>query len=89
MYLRSLLGFIDLSPWMCALDWVITGDEIGAGGIEADPRDVRAVFYPYLAAGVPLYFKQWGGRHNKALKNTLAGEKWAQLGGYISHNACR
>jgi protein gp37 len=58
-------------------------------GGDRDPRDVRAVLYPYLAAGVPLYFKQWGGRHNKALKNTLAGEKWAQLGGYISHNVCR
>ncbi len=87
--LEPLLGFIDLSPWMCALDWVISGGETGAGGRIADPMNVRAVRDQCVAAGVPLYFKQWGGRQNKEISNTLDVKKWEQLGGYTSNSARR
>ena len=72
--LEPLLGRIDLSPWLHALDWVITGGETGAGGRQADPEHLRAVRDQCVAAGVPLFFKQWGGRMNKQLENTLDGE---------------
>jgi len=87
--LEPLLGPIDLSPWLNVLDWVINGGETGAGGRKADLGDLRAVRDQCSAAGVPLFFKQWGGRKNKQEKNTLDGKKWEQLGGYISPKACR
>lgn len=81
--LEPLLGFVDLNLWLRELDWVITGGETGAGGRKAKLKDVRAVRDQCLAAGVPLFFKQWGGWKNKQLKNTLDGKKWEQLGAYI------
>ena len=62
----------------------LTGGETGAGGRKADSENVRAVRDQCAAAGVPLFFKQWGGRHNKQLKNTLDGRKWEQLAGYTT-----
>jgi protein gp37 len=41
------------------------------------------------AAGLPLFFKQWGGRHSKQRRNTLDGKKWEQLGGRTPYNARR
>jgi protein gp37 len=82
--LEPLLGPIDLRSWLLALDWVITGGETGAGGRKADPENVRSVRDQCTAAGIPFYFKQWGGRHNKQLQNTLDGRKWEQLGGYTT-----
>lgn len=81
--LEPLLGRIDLNTWLHALDWVITGGETGAGGRRANLGDMRAVRDQCSAAGVPLFFKQWGGRNNKQLENTLDDKKWEQLGGYI------
>ena len=85
--LEPLLGPIDLRSWLPVLDWVITGGETGTGGRKADPENVRAVRDQCAVAGVPLFFKQWGGRHNKQLKNTLDGRKWEQLGGYTTLKA--
>jgi protein gp37 len=77
--LEPLLDRIDLSTWLNALDWVIAGGETGSGGRQADAAHLREVRDQCVAAGVPLFFKQWGGRKNKQLGNTLDGKKWEQL----------
>ena len=78
--LEPLLGRIDLSQWLNSLDWVIAGGETGSGGRQADAAHLRIVRDQCVAAGVPLFFKQWGGRKNKQLENTLDGKKWEQRG---------
>ena len=82
--LEPLLGPIDLRSWLRELDWVITGGETGPGGRKVDPRHLREVRDQCVAVGVPLFFKQWGGRHNRRLPNTLDGRKWEQMADYTS-----
>jgi protein gp37 len=82
--LEPLLDPIDLRSWLHELDWVITGGETGPGSRKADPRHLREVRDQCAAVGVPLFFKQWGGRHNKRLPNTLDGRKWEQMPDYTS-----
>lgn len=82
--LEPLLGCIDLQRWMHALDWVITGGETGTGGRQAEINHLRKIRDQCVEAGVPLFFKQWGGRNNKKRANTLDGEKWEQQGKYTA-----
>ncbi len=45
----------------------------------------RAIRDACLAAGVPFFFKQWGGRTPKALGRELGGRLWDEMpdvGGY-------
>jgi protein gp37 len=32
-----------------------------------------------VAAGVPFFFKQWGGRHSKAGGRLLLGREWNEM----------
>jgi protein gp37 len=80
--LEPLLGRVDPGRWLPDLDWVIAGGETGPGGREADPDHVRLVRDRCAAAGVPFFFKQWGGRSGKARGNALDGDRWEQLGDY-------
>ena len=43
-----------------ALDWVIVGGESGPGARPMHPDWVRSIRDQCIAAGVPLFFKQWG-----------------------------
>ncbi len=51
------LGRIDLS----GVNWVIVGGESGAKARPMRPEWVRAIRDQCGPAGVPLFFKQWGG----------------------------
>ena len=42
------------------IHWVIVGGESGPGARPCDPAWVRAIRDRCVAAGVPLFFKQWG-----------------------------
>ncbi|MFJ9365420.1 DUF5131 family protein [Nocardia sp. NPDC101769] len=62
-----------------ALDWVIVGGESGphARVMAADwARDLRD---QCVEAGVPFFFKQWGGRTPKAAGRELDGLAWDQM----------
>ncbi|MBL1079490.1 phage Gp37/Gp68 family protein [Nocardia sp. 2] len=62
-----------------ALDWVIVGGESGpkARPVQADwVRDLRD---QTLAAGVPFFFKQWGGRTPQTAGRELDGRRWDQM----------
>ena len=51
------VGPIDLRR----IDWVIVGGESGANARRMEPDWVRSVRDRCVAAGVPFFFKQWGG----------------------------
>jgi len=57
---EPLLGPIPHLP-LEGIDWVIVGGESGPCHRPMDPRWVREIRDQCLAAGVPFFFKQWGG----------------------------
>ncbi len=59
-----------------ALDWVVVGGESGANARPMDPAWVRSLRDQCVAADVPFFFKQWGGRRKKAAGRTFDGITW-------------
>ena len=45
------------------IDWVIVGGESGPGARPMDPEWVLDIRDQCRRAGVPFFFKQWGGVH--------------------------
>ncbi|HUR39195.1 MAG TPA: phage Gp37/Gp68 family protein [Planctomycetota bacterium] len=60
------------------IHWVILGGESGPGFRPMHPDWAREVRDQCVEAGVPLFFKQWGGRTPKAGGNVLDGRVWTQ-----------
>jgi len=69
--LGSLAG-LDLS----GIDWVIGGGESGPGARPMAVEWVRELREECLAAGVPFFFKQWGGVVKKRTGRVLDGRTW-------------
>jgi protein gp37 len=69
------LGKIDLT----AIDWVIVGGESGPGARPMEESWVVEIREQCLAAGVPFFFKQWGGVNKKKAGRLLDGRKWEDL----------
>ena len=63
------LGRLDLS----GIGWVITGGESGPGARPMDREWVASVRDQCQAAGVPFFFKQWGGTRKGRAGRTLDG----------------
>ncbi|MFD2182133.1 DUF5131 family protein [Rhodoplanes azumiensis] len=61
------------------IDWVIVGGESGPRARFMDPQWAIQIRNRCLAAGVPFFFKQWGGRSPKAGGRLLDGREWNQL----------
>lgn len=90
---EPLLGPLDLSRWLweeagpawagrnrCPdLNWVIVGGESGPGFRSPDPLWVAEICGQCQAAGVPFFFKQWGGLRPKARGRTLLGRTWDEF----------
>ena len=58
------------------IDWLIVGGESGARARPMHPDWARNLRDQALAAGVALFFKQWGGRTPKAGGRELDGQTW-------------
>lgn len=58
--IEPMLGPIDLSRWIDAIDWVICGGESGGGARPMDIEWPRQLRDQCAAANVPFLFKQWG-----------------------------
>jgi protein gp37 len=58
------------------IDWVIVGGESGPGARPVDPEWVREVRDRCASAGVPFFFKQWGGVLKSRTGRVLDGRKW-------------
>jgi protein gp37 len=69
------LGEIDLT----AIDWVIVGGESGPGARPMEQSWVVEIREQCLAAGVPFFFKQWGGVNKKKAGRLLDGRTWEGL----------
>jgi protein gp37 len=61
------------------LGWVITGGESGAGHRSCDAAWVRDLRDRCVAAGVPFFHKQWGGRTPKSGGRLLDGRTWDEM----------
>jgi len=76
--IEPLLGPIHQIP-LEGIHWVIVGGESGGGRRRMDPEWAREIRNHCVAAGVPFFFKQWGGRTPKANGRELDGRQWDQL----------
>jgi protein gp37 len=68
------IGLIDLSD----IHWVIVGGESGPGARPIEREWVIEVRDQCQTAGVPFFFKQWGGRTPKTGGRSLDGEEFNQ-----------
>lgn len=57
---EPMLGPVDLTRFLPALDWVICGGETGSDARPMHSDWVRLLRASCLVAGVPFYFKGWG-----------------------------
>lgn len=76
--IEPLLGPIptlDLSD----IQWVIVGGESGPKARPMEPAWVKLVHEQCKAAGVPFFFKQWGGTNKKKAGRLLDGRTWDEL----------
>lgn len=90
---EPLLDKIDLRTWLKAwtedeapmewrhpsLNWVICGGESGPGARPMDRDWVRSLRDQCAGAGVPFFFKQWGGSNKKITGRELDGLEWSQF----------
>lgn len=75
--LEPLLGPLELD--LADIGWVIAGGESGPNARPPRREWVRSIRDQCLAAGVPFFFKQWGGRTPKAGGRILDGEVWGEM----------
>jgi protein gp37 len=68
---EPLLGLV--KPDLTGIDWVIVGGESGPGHRPMNREWVTALRDQCRAAGVPYFFKQWGGRSPTAGGHELDG----------------
>ena len=61
------------------IDWAIVGGESGPGARHVDPAWATDIRDQCLKAGVPFFFKQWGGVHKKKAGRTLEGRTWDEM----------
>ncbi|MEW6357749.1 MAG: phage Gp37/Gp68 family protein [Planctomycetota bacterium] len=61
------------------IDWVIVGGESGPRARPMKAEWVVGIRDQCLHAGVPFFFKQWGGFHKKRAGRVLDGKTWDQM----------
>jgi protein gp37 len=77
LVLEPLLGAIDALD-LQGIDWVVVGGESGSGARPLHIDWVRSVRDQCVAAGVPFWFKQWGGARRRETGRTLDGREWTE-----------
>jgi protein gp37 len=75
---EPLLGPLDKVD-LAGIGWVIAGGESGPNYRPMQLEWARGIRDASLAADVPFFFKQWGGRTPKALGRQLDGELWDEM----------
>jgi protein gp37 len=61
------------------IDWAIVGGESGPGARPVNPEWVTEIRDQCLDAGVPFFFKQWGGVQKRKMGRTLEGRTWDDM----------
>jgi protein gp37 len=85
----ALTKFLSLEPLLGPLrelnlqgiHWVIVGGESGPRSRPVDPGWVTDLRDQCQRAGVPFFFKQWGGKNKKKAGRILEGRTWDQMPG--------
>ena len=75
---EPLLGPIDRLP-LEGIHWVIVGGESGHHAREMKAEWARSIRDQCLDAGVPFFFKQWGGVRRKVAGRRLDQREWNQM----------
>jgi protein gp37 len=86
---RACVRFLSLEPLLGPLEgldlagihWVIVGGESGPGARRMEASWARSVRDQCLRAGVPFFFKQWGGVNKKRAGRVLDGRTWDEMPG--------
>jgi protein gp37 len=82
----AAVRFLSLEPLLGAMpelsldgiDWVIVGGESGPGARPMRAEWARSIRDQCIAAGVPFFFKQWGGVQRTKAGRRLDGQTWDQ-----------
>jgi protein gp37 len=61
------------------IHWAIVGGESGHGARPLDPAWVRSLRDQCVSAGVPFFFKQWGGVVKRRTGRQLDGRTWDEM----------
>lgn len=64
---------------LTAIDWVIVGGESGPGARPMNPLWVINIRNQCQKAGVPFFFKQWGGTRKRKTGRELEGRTWDEM----------
>ena len=64
---------------LTGIDWVIVGGESGPGARPMEQDWVVEIRDRCFAAGVPFFFKQWGGVRRKEAGRKLEGRTWDEM----------
>jgi protein gp37 len=83
----AALKFLSLEPLLgplprldlCGIDWVIVGGESGVSARPIEEAWVLEIREQCRRAGVPFFFKQWGGRNKKKAGRILEGRVWDEM----------
>jgi protein gp37 len=81
---EAYLKFLSIEPLLGpiphlnldGIDWVIVGGESGPGARPMEPKWVLDICDQCHKAGVPFFFKQWGGTRKKKAGRLLEGRTW-------------
>ena len=84
---KAPIKFLSLEPLLGPLlnldlqeiNWVIAGGESGPGARPIKEDWVIDIKEQCLAAGVPFFFKQWGGFNKKRNGRLLQGRTWDEM----------
>ena len=74
---EPLLEAVELD--LTSISWCIVGGESGPRARPMDREWVRSVRDQCVGAGVPFFFKQWGGQTPKAGGRELDGRVWDEM----------
>jgi protein gp37 len=86
--LEPLLGPLHKLP-LEGIDWVIVGGESGPGARPMESDWATSIRDQCLGAGVPFFFKQWGGTRKKKFGRELQGRTWDQMPNLITRSPDR
>jgi protein gp37 len=83
----SLVRFLSIEPLLGpmpklplrGIHWVIVGGESGPRARPMQINWVAGVRNQCIAAGIPFFFKQWGGRTPKSGGRMLGGRTWDEM----------
>lgn len=86
--LEPLLAPMEQLP-LQGISWAIVGGESGPGCRPMKPEWVRSIREQCATAGVPFFFKQWGGVRKNVNGRTLDGRVWDGMPEVVAHPSCR